>query len=158
MANGHGGYRRPRHPAPVSGPGALSKRTDGDPTQPIRVPTGLPYGENQQLHASEAIAPLPAVPDAPTPASAGMAATANSGATGPGYTGVPFGAPTTRPDEPITAGVNIGAGPGSEILPVQHQPQFQTSGPMTQMLTRLSASDPSGQLSNMLAFARAKGQ
>lgn len=157
MAKGHGGYRRPTHPAPVSGPGALSRRTDGGPSQPIRVPTGLPYGDNQQLHASEALAPIPAVPPTPPP-SAGMTATASSGATGPGYTGVPFGAPTTRPDEPITAGVNIGAGPGTEILPVQHQPQYATAGPMTQMLTRLSAADPSGQLSNLLAAARSKGQ
>lgn len=29
MANGHGGYREPTNPAPVSGPGALSQRTDG---------------------------------------------------------------------------------------------------------------------------------
>ena len=29
--------------------------------------------------------------------------------------------PTTRPEEPITAGVDFGAGPGSEVLPAQFQ-------------------------------------
>lgn len=29
MANGHGGYRAPENPAATSGPGALSRRTDG---------------------------------------------------------------------------------------------------------------------------------
>ncbi len=29
-----GGYRKPNNPAPVSGPGSLSQRTDGGPTQP----------------------------------------------------------------------------------------------------------------------------
>lgn len=35
MANGHGGYRQPTNPSPVSGPGALSRRTDG----PLHGPT-----------------------------------------------------------------------------------------------------------------------
>lgn len=35
MANGHGGYRQPTNPSPVSGPGALSQRTDGPMHAPI---------------------------------------------------------------------------------------------------------------------------
>lgn len=37
MANstGHGGYRQPTNPSPVSGPGALSQRTDGPLHAPI---------------------------------------------------------------------------------------------------------------------------
>ena len=35
MANGRGGYRQPSNPAPVSGPGALSKRTDGGAVEGI---------------------------------------------------------------------------------------------------------------------------
>jgi hypothetical protein len=42
---GDGGYQAPRNPAPVSGPGKLSKRTDGGPAQALMTPTGLPYGE-----------------------------------------------------------------------------------------------------------------
>ena len=41
---GRGGYRAPSNPAPVSGPGALSQRTDGGATQPATYISGLPYG------------------------------------------------------------------------------------------------------------------
>ena len=44
MPNGHGGYRKPEHPAPASGPGRLSKRTDGGPGQKLANYTGLDYG------------------------------------------------------------------------------------------------------------------
>ena len=41
MAEAHGGYRQPSSPAPVSGPGALSKRTDGNaPSQAARYISG----------------------------------------------------------------------------------------------------------------------
>ena len=41
-----GGYQQPTNPAPVSGPGALSKRTDGA-GQPAQYMSGLPYGQGQ---------------------------------------------------------------------------------------------------------------
>jgi hypothetical protein len=70
MANGHGGPRTPSSPAPVSGPGALSKRTDGGPgaKQPVRVPTGGAYGDATQLAQAQAGAPMAASPggDQPT--------------------------------------------------------------------------------------------
>lgn len=44
-----GGYQRPKNPAPVSGPGALSRRTDGGPVQGAApIPSGQ-YGERKQL-------------------------------------------------------------------------------------------------------------
>jgi len=43
-----GGYREPSNPAPVSGPGALSQRTDGGPTQGAKYISGLPYGQGQE--------------------------------------------------------------------------------------------------------------
>ena len=33
---GRGGYQAPTNPAAISGPGALSQRTDGGPTQPAQ--------------------------------------------------------------------------------------------------------------------------
>lgn len=57
-----GGYRRPSSPAPVSGPGALSQRTDGGPGQPVRTPTGGQYGEAQALTQMQQGAPLVGVP------------------------------------------------------------------------------------------------
>lgn len=92
MAEGHGGYRRPNNPAPVSGPGALSARTDGGPTQPIREVPGGSYGDRQELTALQGQAPMGAGPDL-------------SGV-------VPFGAPSQRPTEPVTAGMPGGPGAG----------------------------------------------
>lgn len=56
-----GGKRTPNNPAPVSGPGAASRRTDGgagSQSQPIRVPTGQDYGEAGELEAQQRAAPL----------------------------------------------------------------------------------------------------
>jgi hypothetical protein len=73
-----GGYRQPNNPAPVSGPGMLSKRTDGGATegmsQPVQQYTGGAYGQNKALREQQsaesmyATPELPAIPelDAPT--------------------------------------------------------------------------------------------
>lgn len=102
---GRGGYQPPANPAPASGPGSLARRTDGGPGQPIRVPTGGSYGSATELAALQQAAPLAATPggDAP-PAGGGM----------PPIT--PMGAPTQRPDEPVTAGAPLGPGPGMDAL------------------------------------------
>jgi len=100
MARGRGGYRKPSNPAPASGPGALSRRTDGGPGQPIRVAPGGDYGDRQALVGQQQAAPL---------ASAGRGQPAAPGGVSP--EGI-FG-PTAHPGEPITAGVDTGPGPGS---------------------------------------------
>lgn len=59
---GRGGYQQPTNPAPVSGPSAMSRRTDGGPgseKRPLNF-TGLPYGEAGQLQEMAAAAPTPA--------------------------------------------------------------------------------------------------
>jgi hypothetical protein len=58
----------PAKPAAVSGPSALSQRTDGGPgskTQPIRVASGQPYGDRQALVQAQQSAPLPVAPGGP---------------------------------------------------------------------------------------------
>jgi len=55
MAEGQGGYRQPSNPAPVSGPGALSQRTDG---QGARYMSGGQYGEGQELMELQTSAPM----------------------------------------------------------------------------------------------------
>jgi len=102
----HGGYRRPGNPAPVSGPGQLSRRTDGGPGQPIRDPGGLPYGENQQLHAQMQAAPMARQAQVPTSGLADLIDVPT----------VPIGDGTRYPDEPITAGAAGGPGLGPEVL------------------------------------------
>lgn len=103
-----GGYRKPATAAPVSGPGAMSRRTDGGPGQPIRDPGGLAYGDGQELRTQQQAAPM-----------AGRSVTAGSTGSLADLISVPtapIADPTGYPDEPLTAGVDAGAGPGSEVL------------------------------------------
>lgn len=102
-----GGYQPPRNPAPVSGPGRLSRRTDGGPAQQVKamLPDAA-YGEQATFQADQA-APMAATPDpsqVPTPAPVDLSNV------------VPMGAPTSRPEEPVTSGAPLGAGPGLEAL------------------------------------------
>lgn len=102
MANGHGGYRRPSNPAPVSGPGRLSRRTDG---QPIMEAPGGDYGDRKELTELQQAAPLSSGPAAPQ----GGPSIDLSGV-------VPLGAPSMQPDVPVTSGADAGAGPGMDAL------------------------------------------
>lgn len=99
MADGHGGYRKPNHPAPASGPGAMSQRTDGGPSdrQAMRDIPNAAYGEQKAMTEIQGGAPMAA---APMPQA------------------IPLGAPTNRPDEPVTAGNPYGAGVGPEAAGV----------------------------------------
>lgn len=109
MANGHGGYRKPEKPAAVSGPGKYSARTDGKPgQQPIRPMTGGSYGDNQELATLQGSAPMADSQGTPAP-SAMPNPLAGSGV-------VPLDAPSERTHEPVTAGVDAGPGPGSEVM------------------------------------------
>ncbi len=77
-----------------SGPGKFSKRTD---RQGAKQLPNAAYGEQKQFQAEQAGAPMARTPN-------------------PMADVVPLTAPTRRPDEPVTAGVDAGPGPGSEIL------------------------------------------
>lgn len=111
MADGRGGYRRPSNPAPVSGPGALSRRTDG--RQPVMSLPDAKYGEQAAYKAAQQAAPMSA-------SAGGMGAGAAAPAVGPDLSNVvPFGAPSQRPDEPIQAGLPMGPGAGSTLAPQQ---------------------------------------
>lgn len=77
--------------AGTSGPGKFSVRED--------LPPSTQYGERKALQEI--------IMGAPTP----------SAATEPQPRVVPLGAPTERPETPLTSGMDIGEGPGSEILP-----------------------------------------
>ena len=117
-----GGYRKPNNPAPVSGPGSLSQRTDEGPTQPATYIPGLPYGQGQQTYDNQVAAPMAGNPipqmEMPTP----------------------LLAPTARPNEPITSGVDIGAGPGSEAKPTLPNPSYT----IQEVIRNLIPYDPSG--------------
>jgi len=112
-----GGYKRPSNPAPVSGPGALSQRTDGGPgsTQSAKYISGLPYGEGQQMmdlqssSPMEAAAPIPTIPPSAI-ASAGNQQPQEQPAQQANPI-IPLSMGTQRPNEPVTSGANAGPGP-----------------------------------------------
>jgi len=110
MANGHGGARVPAKPAPVSGPGALSRRTDG---QASRYVTDLPYGEGQANLAQQQAAPMSGstVPTGGGPMDALLAQTTT-----------PLSEPTQYPGEPLTTGQPFGPGAGPEVLATAANP------------------------------------
>lgn len=113
MADGranNGGYRRPANPAPVSGPGSLSQRTDGGPgakQAAVKLPDAG-YGEQQDFQSIQSGAPIAKGPQgAPGGAGAPQPPTAPP----PG-----LDAPSSRPDEPVTHGADAGQGPGMDSL------------------------------------------
>lgn len=111
-----GGYRQPANPAPVSGPGALSRRTDGPQgggSQPVRAPSGGKYGDRQALEQLQQAAPLSASPGGDVGAPEAAPVDANV---------VGFDQPTQQPDTPVTAGAAMGDGPGPEALGLPNAP------------------------------------
>lgn len=114
MANGHGGKRVPNNPAPVSGPGSLSRRTDGGPAskQPLRDLPNAKYGEQAEYQAVQAGAPMRQVETPPGPDLEALRAT------------IGLDKPSTRPDEPVTSGAEYGAGPGTEALGLFNEEEF----------------------------------
>jgi hypothetical protein len=123
-----GGYRQPANPAPVSGPGALSERTDGGAVEGMTPPqakqdwTGLPYGDNKAVNDQQSGADLAGnpVPQMPSPV-------------------VPLNAPTQRPDEPVTTGIPLGPGAGTESRPLPNQ-----APTLIDTIRHLTQYDPSG--------------
>lgn len=105
MANGHGGMRTPSNPAPVSGPGALSQRTDG---QPARYASGMPYGDGQDFYDVQTSAPMAKTDNA----AAGVRRARESRPRMVEEPVTPLFSPTQRPDEPVTSGAALGPGPG----------------------------------------------
>ena len=99
---GRGGYRQPNNPAPVSGPGMLSKRTDGGAidgmTQPQQQYTGFNYGENGATNRIQGEADLAGNPF-------------------PMSKITPLSAPTERPTESMNYGIPFGDGPDTLNLP-----------------------------------------
>jgi len=105
-------------PAMTSGPGAMSRRTDGGPAskQAQRYISGMPnYGDGQELMDLQASAPMSksATPSA-LPAQQAQQGGQQQAQAGQPIT--PLTAPTMRPNEPVTAGSPLGPGPGPSIL------------------------------------------
>jgi len=114
---------------PVSGPGALSQRTDMINSDPNV------YGDRKATQEIMSGAPMAKAQPVPTPRPV-----------------VGLFDPTQNPNEPVTTGNPMGAGAGPEILNLP----ARTFNP-TQILTRLSQSDPSGEVEMILREMQSKG-
>jgi hypothetical protein len=138
MAKGHGGKRTPSNPKAFSGQGAQSQRTDGGPSmaqQPIRpMDSGGKYGERKALNEMQASAPMASNPTPPMEPI------------------TPMFAPTARPEEAVTAGNPIGAGPGPEALNLPN-----TTPSITSTLKRLAQTDPTGEAEYALMMLNNRG-
>ena len=119
---GRGGYRAPSNPAPVSGPGALSQRTDGGATQPAKYISGLPYGQGQETYANQVAASMAGNTMEPMPMPTELMA------------------PTGRVNEPIENGIDIGPGAGSEVMNLP-----STKEPLSVTMRKIAQFDPTGE-------------
>lgn len=133
----------------LGGPSGVTPPGLGQPNgQPVQVPTGLPYGENQQLQQAQQAQPLGQAPPPPSPQDV-MSGAMNAAK----QMSVPkLGAltrPTERPNEPVNAGL-----PGS---PIQDPMQRQT-GNLSSMISAVAQSTDSPALSQLAARAAAAGQ
>lgn len=130
---GRGGRRR-------GAPGvAYPQRSDlqqGPRAQPIRVASGQPYGQRKAQEDAQRAIPLPDF----TPA---------------GAHGSPY-RPTDRPDEPVTAGLPMGPGPGPEILTPM---PLRTSDepPTLELLQLMMRQSPSNELRSLIEEAEYGG-
>lgn len=131
MANGHGGYRQPSNPAPVSNPGRESARTDRGPRQ-MDI-TGGSYGSGKEFQEQQSGAPLSGSPGQPGGGSAPMPVPMPTG----------LGEPSQNPDEPVTAGAAAGAGPSARDIGLDVDPDLdlaQKFGPILPVLRRMADS------------------
>lgn len=134
--NQNSGGMRPtapqNNPANISATGGNGQSGNG--TQAARYIPGLPYGQGQATMAQQTSAPM-----------AGPTAM-------PGLPQVtPLTAPTERPQEPVTAGMDFGDGPGSEALNV---PQER---PLSEVLAAMLEFDSSGDVQAIYDFAVSRG-
>ena len=143
MAEQQGGYRQPSNPAPVSGPGALSRRTDG---QGARYMAGGEYGEGQEMMDLQTSAPMSKAPEQPRmrqPRSGRQVVEEGMQVT-------PLFAPTERPDEPITAGAPFGPGPGPARA-------GQTAQTVAESIAKFLPYDDTGTIERLYRLAAARG-
>lgn len=135
----------------------------------VQAPAAV-YGERQQQQVAQRAVPVAAPPAAPAPASnasqplsaapIGPSGGAQGGlppVSGPGI--LPFLHPSNRPNEPVTAGLPTGAGPGPEALTgvgAVAANQSVEQGTLKNLLTSLAnAPMSSGAIRDLAAVASA---
>jgi hypothetical protein len=129
--------------AGVSGPGKFSKRTDGLSFESTE------YGSGVENAANKAGAPLAKTADVrPTSRSEmGMAPSQTRAVT-------PLFAPSERPDEPVTAGIAMGEGPGPEVLGMNSGVPAES---LSNILAQMLPYDTNGEIATLYEQAVSRG-
>jgi hypothetical protein len=124
----------------VSGPGPYAKRTDLEYKSES-------YGDGVAYDAAKSGAPLERAPKSPMLSEAPQVQAEVT-------TSAPVGLfePTQRPDEPITTGIDVGAGAGSEILGVA-----RTTEKLSDTLAKLLPYDTTGEITILYQQAASRG-
>jgi hypothetical protein len=142
MAENRGGMRPTapqNNPANVSATGGAGQSG----TQAPRYISGMPYGQGQATMQQQQSAPMAG----PTPTAQSSAVTGMP--LMPSIT--PLTAPTDRPNEPITAGMDFGAGPGSEALNLPRERS------LSEILASMIDIDPTGDVQDLYDFVSSRG-
>lgn len=125
----------------VSGPGAFSKRVD------LQAPSSY-YGEGVETAAIKAGAPLAKTPDVRGATNTEVRQAASQAPV------TELFAPSQRPGEEITTGIDVGPGAGSNALMMQSQfAQAKLSDTLAQMLPY----DQTGEISILYQRALSRG-
>lgn len=125
----------------VSGPGKFAKRTDLQ-YQPDA------YGEGVQYAADKAGAPLARASKSPMLSQAPIVPAGQSAAP----QSVGLFEPTQRPNEPITHGVDVGPGAGSEVLSMR-----KSTEKLSDVLAKMLPYDTDGSIAIMYQNALSRG-
>jgi hypothetical protein len=125
----------------ASGPGKYAKRLD-------RMPANF-YGDQKQMGEIASGAPLAKTPDTrPAPASEIKQAATSMGEV------TPLFAPSQRSSEPVTAGVDLGAGAGSDALMMK---SLYSNNKVSDALAQMLPYDTTGEIGILYQQALARG-
>jgi hypothetical protein len=125
----------------VSGPGPYAKRTD-------LAYQSESYGDGVAYDAAKSSAPLERAPKSPMLSQAPQVPAGGM----PAPTGVGLFEPTQRPNEPITQGVDVGPGAGSEVLAMA-----KSSEKLSDVLVKMLPYDTDGSIAILYQDALARG-
>jgi hypothetical protein len=128
----------------VSGPGKFSVRTD--------LPASQNYGDRKAMQEQIAGAPTARTPDVRGIPTGQVQAAAQQAPAREEVVGL-F-EPTRRPEEPITAGIAMGAGPGPEALGMQSQ---FAQAKLSDTLAKMIPYDTTGEIIILYQNALARG-
>lgn len=103
--------------------------------QPIKAAPGGEYGSMKQLAEGQQIVPLPNAASSPSLAIPAAQQGGGGGGVAPGT--INFEGPTERPNEPVTAGLPVGPGPGPEVLGQQGVSQFDPATVLRSIYTNV---------------------